>query len=67
MLLEGCAVKAWKHVLPQMSFTFRKAYNDPVDTPNPATNITSTNIAWLKHSGKSPTDLGIPPLRIKIP
>ena len=36
------------------------------DTPNLPTNITPTNFAWLKLSGKSPTGLGIPPLLIKI-
>ena len=35
-------------------------------SPNPPTNITPTNIAWLKLSGKSPLGLGIPPLRTKI-
>ena len=35
-------------------------------TPNLPTNITPIEIAWLKLSGKSPMDLGIPPLRIKI-
>ena len=35
-------------------------------TPNLPTNIIPTNIAWLKPSGKSPMDMRIPPLRIKI-
>ena len=35
-------------------------------TPDPPTNITSTNIAWVKLSGKSPIDLGIPPFKINI-
>ena len=35
-------------------------------TPNLPTNITPTNIAWLKISGKSPMDTRIPPLVIKI-
>ena len=35
-------------------------------TPNPPTNITPTNIAWLKVSGKSPMGLGIPPLNNNI-
>ena len=34
-------------------------------TPDLPTNITRTNIAWLRLSGKSPKGLGIPPLRIK--
>ena len=35
-------------------------------TPNPPTNITPTNIAWLRFSGKFPMDMIIPPLIIKI-
>ena len=35
-------------------------------TPNPPINIVPTNIARLKLSGKSPMNLGIPPLQIKI-
>ena len=35
-------------------------------TPNLPTNITATNIAWLKLSGKFPMDMRIPPLWIKI-
>ena len=35
-------------------------------TPNPPTNIVPTNIARLKLSGKSPLDMRIPPLKIKI-
>ena len=34
--------------------------------PNPPTNITPTNIAWLKLSGESPMDIIISPLKIKI-
>ena len=37
-----------------------------MNMPNLATNITPTNIAWLKLSGKSPMGLGISPLWIKI-
>ena len=36
------------------------------NTPNLPTNITPTNIARLKLSGKFPMGLGIPPLYIKI-
>ena len=32
------------------------------DTPNLRTNIIPTKIAWLKLSGKSPTDMKTPPL-----
>ena len=35
-------------------------------TPNLPTNITPTNIAWLRLSGKFPMDMRIIPLRIKI-
>ena len=35
-------------------------------TPNLPTNIAPTKIAWLKLSEKSPMDMSIPPLRIKI-
>ena len=35
-------------------------------TPNLPTNIIPTNIAWLKLSGKSPMDMGIPPIKFKI-
>ena len=35
-------------------------------TPNLPTNIIPTNIAWVKSSGKSPMDMRIPPLTIKI-
>ena len=35
-------------------------------TPNLSTNIVPTNIARLKLSGKSPTDMRIPTLQIKI-
>ena len=35
-------------------------------TPNLPTNITPTQIAWVKLSGKFPMGLGIPPLKIKI-
>ena len=35
-------------------------------TPDLPTNITPTNIAWLRLSRKFPMDLGIPPLIIKI-
>ena len=34
--------------------------------PGRPTNIVPTNIAGVKLSGKSPMNLGIPPLRIKI-
>ena len=36
------------------------------DAPSPPTNITPTNIARLKLSGKFPMDMRIPPLGIKI-
>ena len=35
-------------------------------TPNLPTNIVHTNIDWLKLSGKSPVDMRIPPIQIKI-
>ena len=35
-------------------------------TPNLPTNIIPTKIAWLELPGESPTDMRIPPLRIKI-
>ena len=35
-------------------------------TPNPHTNIMPSNNAWLKLSGKSPMDMRVPPLIIKI-
>ena len=35
-------------------------------TPNPPTNIVPTNIARVKLSGKSPMNLGIPPLETKV-
>ena len=31
-------------------------------TPNPPIKIVPTNIVWVKLSGKSPMNLGIPPL-----
>ena len=40
--------------------------SSPGVTPNPPTNIIPTNIARLKLSGKSPMDMRIPPLCIKI-
>ena len=39
---------------------------DMRDRPNLPTNIIPTKIAWLKLSGKSPMDIRIPPLKIKI-
>ena len=36
------------------------------DTPNLPTNIIPTKVAGRKLCGKSPTDMRIPPLRIKI-
>ena len=39
---------------------------ESTNTPNPPTNITPTNIARLKVSGKFPMGLGIPPVIIKI-
>ena len=37
-----------------------------IGTPNPPTNITHTNIAWVKLYGKFPMGLGIPPHNINI-
>ena len=39
---------------------------DLVTTPNLPTKIILTKIAWLKLSGRSPMDMRIPPLEIKI-
>ena len=41
-------------------------FTDAGITPSLHTNIVPTNIAWLKVSGKSPIDMRIPPLQIKI-
>ena len=41
-------------------------YNINIITPNLPTNIMPTKIARLKLSGKSPMDLRIPPIQIKV-
>ena len=48
----------------QRPASFRHAYACGA-TPNLPTKIVPTNIARVKHSGKSPMDMRIPPLRIK--